>query len=103
FMGEALKGKPEIHRPQPPGSITVRINPETGARVRPGDPSRGYEYFLNDQNTPNVMREQPPGHEEGAPPPEHLVQPDEIIAGEKPEPGFLTSLQDWRRSRSRTI
>jgi penicillin-binding protein 1A len=72
FMGEALKGKPEIHRPQPPGLITVRINPETGARVRPGDPSGVYEYFLNDQKTPKVIREQTPGHEEGAPLPEEL-------------------------------
>jgi len=72
YMGKALKDKEEIHRPQPPGLITVRINPETGARVRPGDPSGVYEYFLNDQKTPKVIREQTPVHEGSTPLPEEL-------------------------------
>ena len=45
FMKEALKGKPNTHRAQPPGMVTVRINPETGERARIDDPDAIFETF----------------------------------------------------------
>lgn len=45
FMGVALKGKPNSHKAQPPGLVTVRINPETGERARIGDPDAIFETF----------------------------------------------------------
>jgi len=54
FMTAALKGLPEIHRPQPPGLVTVRINPNTGARVRPGSPGGVAEYFLRERTPPEA-------------------------------------------------
>ncbi len=52
FMEQALNGKPEIQRPQPPGIVTVRIDPETGRRVRPGTPDAIFEYFLQERVPP---------------------------------------------------
>jgi penicillin-binding protein 1A len=46
YMAEALKGTPEIHRPQPPGLLTIRIDPNTGTPVSPGSSYGVYEYFL---------------------------------------------------------
>lgn len=45
FMGAALKGVPESTMPQPPGMVTVRINPKTGKLARPGDPTAVFETF----------------------------------------------------------
>lgn len=45
LMREALKGKPNSHRAQPPGLVTVRINPETGERARIDDPDAIFETF----------------------------------------------------------
>lgn len=45
FMQEALKGKPNTHKAQPPGMVTVRINPETGERARIDDPDAIFETF----------------------------------------------------------
>lgn len=44
-MQEALKGKPNTHKAQPPGMVTVRINPETGERARIDDPDAIFETF----------------------------------------------------------
>ena len=44
FMGTALAGTAEVHRPRPPGIVTVRIDPETGLRAVPG--GRGFEEEL---------------------------------------------------------
>ena len=44
-MGAALAGKPEKISPQPNGIVTVRIDPETGARAQPGDPDAIFEIF----------------------------------------------------------
>lgn len=46
FMKEALKDSPEQWFPQPPGLVTVRIDPETGATARPGQPNAIEELFL---------------------------------------------------------
>jgi penicillin-binding protein 1A len=45
YMGEALKGVPESVMPQPPGLITVRIDPATGLRMPPGQSGGIFEMF----------------------------------------------------------
>ncbi len=57
FMGEALQGKPEIRRPQPPGIVTVKVHPETGRRVRPGVSEGIDEYFLQERVPPLPEKE----------------------------------------------
>ena len=53
YMAEALKGVPEKTLPQPPGIITVRINPENGKQAKPGDPGGIFEYF-REENVPET-------------------------------------------------
>lgn len=45
FMEQALKGKPDSMQPQPPGLVTVRIDPATGLLARPGQTDAIYEMF----------------------------------------------------------
>lgn len=45
YMREALAGRPDRPAPQPDGIVTVRIDPETGQRARPGDPDAIFEFF----------------------------------------------------------
>ena len=52
FMAAALAGKPEVIRPQPSGITTARIDPETGSRVGPGNPSGIFELFLKENVPP---------------------------------------------------
>ncbi|WP_075185423.1 penicillin-binding protein 1A [Teredinibacter haidensis] len=59
FMRTALAGKPETTREQPPGIVTVRIDPETGDRARAGDPDAIFEYFRT-ENTPEESEETSP-------------------------------------------
>ncbi len=53
FMSVALEGTREQHKRQPPGIVTVKINPETGQRARIDDPDAVFEYFRAD-NTPEL-------------------------------------------------
>ena len=45
FMRYALKGKPNIIQPQPPGMVTVRIDKNTGQLSQPGSLSSYFEIF----------------------------------------------------------
>lgn len=47
-MREALDGQPEITRQQPPGVVTVKIDPKTGKPASPGQSSAIFEYFLRE-------------------------------------------------------
>lgn len=49
FMRDALRGRPEVNLPQPPGLVTVRIDPDTGMRANPNTPNAIYEIFRSDQ------------------------------------------------------
>ncbi|MEA3299568.1 MAG: penicillin-binding protein 1A [Pseudomonadota bacterium] len=62
FMKDALKDKPEILPPQPPGLVTARIDPNTGQRVGPGYPGAMLEYFVEGR-TPPVSRRPSSGGE----------------------------------------
>lgn len=50
FMQEALADRPEVLHPQPSGLVTIKINPDTGARAEPGEPDAVFEYFRSGQN-----------------------------------------------------
>lgn len=45
FMSHALQGKPEHTMPEPPGLVTVRINPNSGYPAGPHDNSNVFETF----------------------------------------------------------
>lgn len=45
FMGAALKGAPEASMPQPPGIVTVKIDPKTGLLAAPGESDAIFETF----------------------------------------------------------
>lgn len=48
FMEQALKGKPNSVQPQPPGLVTVKIDPASGMLARPGQADSVYEIFTEE-------------------------------------------------------
>ena len=46
FIQAALKGKPEHVMEQPPGIVSIRIDPMTGRRASATDPVAMFEYFM---------------------------------------------------------
>ena len=58
FMAVALKDKPEVHRLQPEGIVTVKINPATGARAHPGESGTIFEFFRR-ENVPELPLKAP--------------------------------------------
>ncbi len=48
FMKVALDGVPEVSRPQPPGVVTMKIDPRSGEAVAPDQPGAISEYFLTE-------------------------------------------------------
>ncbi|MCU5788668.1 hypothetical protein, partial [Alloalcanivorax marinus] len=51
--GKALDGVEERYPPQPPGIVSVRIDPESGLQARPDNPNAIFEYFRED-NVPEL-------------------------------------------------
>jgi penicillin-binding protein 1A len=47
FMREALRGQADRPRPLPPGLVTVRISPRTGAAAGPNEADAMYETFMD--------------------------------------------------------
>ncbi len=54
FMREALRGTPDVPRPQPEGILQLRVSARTGLLATPGDPDAHEEYFLTDHLPPNA-------------------------------------------------
>jgi penicillin-binding protein 1A len=48
YMRKALEGVPETVLPQPPGLVTVRIDPKTGLRLPSGEAGGVFEVFSPD-------------------------------------------------------
>ena len=48
YMREALRERPEIQRPVPPGIANVKIDPDTGLLAKPGQRNAIFEYFLEE-------------------------------------------------------
>ncbi|WP_166258991.1 penicillin-binding protein 1A [Marinobacter salicampi] len=49
YMEVALEGEPSAFMPQPNGIVSVRIDPETGERARPGQDNAVFELFREEQ------------------------------------------------------
>jgi len=58
FMEAALAGKPDNPRPQPPGLVTVRIDPVTGQRAHAGQAGAVFELFM-EETVPPEQAESP--------------------------------------------
>lgn len=58
FMKDALKGKSVINRPQPEGIVMVRIDPNTGLRVKPDHANAIFEIFRQ-ENIPAMSESRP--------------------------------------------
>lgn len=74
FMTEALAGSDEAYPAQPPGIVTMKIDPETGEPAPPGQPGSVFEYFLAEHAPPpatNSVRNTAPSYDE--------VDVDEIV------------------------
>jgi len=57
FMRTGLKGLPVLVPEQPPGLVTVRIDPETGLLARAGHPKAIFETFRQ-ENVPKRQTEE---------------------------------------------
>ena len=55
FMHEALKNIPENILKQPPGLVSIRIDPQTGIQAAPGDSNAIFELFYQDQVPQNQI------------------------------------------------
>lgn len=77
FMEQALRGKPESLQPQPPGLITVRIDPATGLLARNGQEDGIYEVFT-EETVPKAIAK---GTEKSASGQEqnHLLEADDLF------------------------
>lgn len=64
YMGAALKDKPSHLLPEPPGLISLRIDPVTGRAAGPGTPGAYFELFKK-EDTPPTMSELPRGSAPG--------------------------------------
>ncbi|MAL99518.1 MAG: peptidase [Alteromonadaceae bacterium] len=65
FMRVALEGQPESKMPQPPGIVTVKIDPETGKRAAPGANDAIFEIF-REENAPQEVATSTAGGAEDA-------------------------------------
>ncbi|OBY93003.1 peptidase [Pseudomonas sp. AU11447] len=65
YMGAALKDKPSHLLPEPPGLVSLRIDPVTGRAAPPGTPGAYFELFKN-EDTPPSMNELAPGSTPGS-------------------------------------
>jgi len=62
FMREALRGQPDRARPLPPGLVSLRISPRTGALAGANDADAIYETFMEDHLPPAANNaNSPPG------------------------------------------
>ena len=58
FMGKALKNRPQSMMNQPPGIVSMRINPKTGNIADPDDEQAIYEYFDVDHIPQKLQNQQ---------------------------------------------
>jgi penicillin-binding protein 1A len=65
YMQQALKDRAERNFPQPDGIVTLKVHPETGEAVPPGDPQGMFEYFLSEHapQPPSSTRQSRPSDE----------------------------------------
>jgi len=60
YMEDALAGEPEVFPKQPPGVVTLKIDPVTGALARPGQDNALFEYFFAEHAPTPLPADEPP-------------------------------------------
>ncbi|KAF1065474.1 MAG: Penicillin-binding protein 1A [Pseudomonas citronellolis] len=78
YMGAALKDKPSHTLPEPPGLVSLRIDPVSGRAAPPGTPGAYFELFKS-EDTPPSMNELPPGSAPGTPLPADESAPMDLF------------------------
>ena len=65
-MAQALANVEESHPTQPPGVVTLKIDPATGSRARPGQNNAIFEYFLAEHapEAPTALQPNQPAQDE---------------------------------------
>ena len=77
YMREALKGRPESDPPQPPGVLSMKIDPATGGLAAGGQRDTIFEYFLA-EHAPKAGADQrrDAGREDGA---GRIIKPEDLF------------------------
>ena len=78
FMGDALDGLPERHRPPPEGVVSVKIDPATGLGAAPDRPDAMFEFFL-EESAPVTVAADRRGPGRTATPEDIFVAPEDIF------------------------
>jgi penicillin-binding protein 1A len=79
YMSAALKDKPAHTLPEPPGILTLRIDPVTGRIAAPGTENAYFELFKNEDSPPPMSELDPFQSPPGSPLPESEVAPIDLF------------------------
>ena len=79
YMGAALKDKPAHLLPEPPGLLTLRIDPVTGRAAPPGTPNAYFELFKSEDSPPSTSEADPGQSLPGSPLPADEAAPIDLF------------------------
>ena len=79
YMSAALKDKPEHMLPEPPGLLTLRIDPVSGRAATPGTPNAYFEVFKNEDSPPPMSELDPGSSAPGSPLPADDAAPIDLF------------------------
>jgi penicillin-binding protein 1A len=79
YMGAALKDKPAHMLPEPPGILTLRIDPVTGRAASPGAENAYFELFKSEDSPPAMSELDPSQSAPGSPLPEDEATPIDLF------------------------
>jgi penicillin-binding protein 1A len=79
YMSAALKDKPAHMLPEPPGLLTLRIDPVSGRAATPGTPNAYFEVFKNEDSPPPMNELDPGSSAPGSPLPADDAAPIDLF------------------------
>jgi penicillin-binding protein 1A len=79
YMSAALKDKPAHMLPEPPGLLTLRIDPVSGRAATPGTPNAYFEVFKNEDSPPPMNELDPRSSAPGSPLPADDAAPIDLF------------------------
>ncbi|MGY4531678.1 penicillin-binding protein 1A [Pseudomonas sp. TE3786] len=79
YMSAALKDKPPHMLPEPPGLLTLRIDPVSGRAATPGTPNAYFEVFKNEDSPPPMNELDPGSSAPGSPLPADDAAPIDLF------------------------
>jgi penicillin-binding protein 1A len=79
YMSAALKDRPAHMLPEPPGILTLRIDPITGRAAAPGAENAFYELFKSEDSPPAMNELDPSQAAPGSPLPEDEATPIDLF------------------------